>query len=153
MMRRLKLCLFVMIVAAAALRADTTRPAGDWDSVTVPPMKTSIYVGSVTLTTSVFRREGEIYRATYEAKVWPWFFWSEKGSIAINLPGADLTRLLRGERVEFTGAAENQKKKPRHVTGRVERVDAANGKIKVRVGADDVTLVFNGPYRFTNVVK
>jgi hypothetical protein len=153
MMPRLSLYLLLGLGAASALRADTTQLAGDWDSVRIAPMKTSIYVGSVSLTTGEFRREGERFTATYEARVWPWFFWGETGHITINLSAADLERLGRGERVEFTGEATNHKHKPRHVSGRADRTDAANGKIKVRVGVDDTELIFNGTYRFNNVVK
>jgi len=154
MMSRSRLCLLLVMGAVSALlRADTTRLVGDWDSVRIAPMKTSIYVGSVSLTTGEFRREGDRFTATYEAKVRPWFFWGETGHITINLSPADLERLNRGERVEFTGEATNHKNKPRHVSGRADRTDAANGKIKVRVGVDDTELIFNGTYRFNNVVK
>jgi len=153
MMPRLRLCLILLLGAVPPLPADTTGPAGEWDSVTVAPVKTSIYVGSVTLTTGEFRRDGDQYTATYAAKVWPWFFWNETGRITITLPQAELARLTRGERVEFTGEASNHKNKPRHVTGRADRIDAATGRIKVRVGVDDTELIFNSTYRFNNVVK
>jgi hypothetical protein len=154
MLRRLLYC-FVLLtaVAVAALRADTSQKVGDWDSVTVESVKTSIYVGTVRLTTGVFQRDGDSFTTTYEAKVWPWFFWSETGRITITLPYASLEKLSRGERVEFTGEALNQKNKPRHVTGYAERADAATGKIKVRIGVDDTELIFNSTYRFNNVVK
>ena len=116
-------------------------------------MKTSIYVGSVTLTPGVFRREGDKFSATYEAKVWPWFFWSETGQITIFLGEAELEKLARGERIEFAGQAFNHKKKSRKVTGRAEFLNGASGKIKVRIGVDDMELTFNGTYRFNNAVK
>ena len=147
------LCSLLLLAAVAAVRADTSQQVGEWDSVTMPTVKTSIYVGSVTLTTGVFRRDGDTFSTTYEAKVWPWFFWSETGRITIRLPQADLVRLARGERVEFTGEAFNHKNKPRHVTGRADRIDAATGRLKVRIGVDDTEIIFNGTYRFNNVVK
>jgi hypothetical protein len=145
--------LFLLLGAAVFLRADTSKIIGDWDSVSMAPVKTSIYVGSVKLTTSEFRRAGDKFTATYEAKVWPWFFWSESGKIAISLPLAELEKLARGERVEFSGEAFNHKYKPRHVTGRAERTDPASGTIKVRIRVDDTELIFNTTYRFNNVVK
>ena len=149
MMRRLILCLFLMVgVVVSGLRADTTQLAGNWDSVRIPPMKTSIYVGSVTLTTGEFRRDGDKFTATYEAKVWPWFFWGETGRISILLPDADLASLAQGEKAEFTGDAQNHKNKPRKVTGRAQPADATSGKIKVRVSVDGTELIFNGTYRF-----
>jgi len=153
MMSRPRLCLFLLLAAMAPLRADTTQLIGDWDSVTIAPVKTSIYVGSVTLATSEFRRNGDKFLATYEAKVWPWFFWSETGRITITLALAELQKLAGGERVEFTGDAFNHKNKPRHVTGRAERTNPANGRIKVRISVDGTELIFNTTYRFNNVVK
>ncbi len=153
MPRPLLCLLFLLTAVCGRLCADTSQSVGDWDSVTVAPVKTSIYVGSVTLITGVFQREGDVFNTTYEAKVWPWFFWSESGRISITLPQSELLRLSRGERVEFKGEAFNQKNKPRHVTGHADRVDAATGKIKVRIGVDDTEIIFNGTYRFNNVVK
>jgi len=153
MLLRLKLCLPLLCVAVVASRADTSAGIGDYDAVTISPMKTSIYVGSVTLTTGVFQRAGDQFSTTYEAKVFPWFFWGETGRITITLPESELQKLARGERAEFTGEATNHKKKPRLVTGRADRVDAATGKIKVRISADGTELVFNGTYRFDPLAK
>lgn len=123
-------------------------PAPAFDRVEVPAMKTSVYVGTVTLTTGAFVRTGEAFESTYEAKVFPWFFWSEHGRIAMRVPAAELARLARGERIEFTGDARNQRDKPRRVTGHAEPADATSGRIKVRIHLDDLTLVFEGAYRF-----
>jgi hypothetical protein len=153
MMFRSILYSLLVLAAVTRLGADTTQRSGDWDSVTVATVKTSIYVGSVTLTTGEFVRQGDNYTTTYEAKVWPWFFWSEHGSITITLPEAELLKLTKGQRAEFSGEARNQKNKPRHVTGYAEQTNPANGKIKVRIGVDDTELVFNSTYRFNNVVK
>ena len=142
-----------LLLGAVTLRADLSRPAGDWDVVTVAPMKTSIYVGSVTLTTTDFRREGDRFTTTYEAKVRPWFFWSETGRATITMTAAQLEKLAKGERVEFTGGGANHKNKPRTISGYAERTDGATGKIKVRLNADGIELIFNGTYRFNNAVK
>ena len=142
---------FILLTAllfTAARAAESAAPAPTLDRVIVPPMKTSIYVGSVTLTTSAFRRDGDKFAATYEAKVFPWFFWSETGGITITVTAADLARLARGETVEFVGDAFNHKNKPRKVTGRAQPADARSGKFKVRIHVDDVELIFNGPYQF-----
>jgi hypothetical protein len=148
-----RLCFLLLLAAVASLQADLSKPAGEWDSVTIEPVKTSIYVGSVTLSTSEFRRTGDDFTATYEAKVWPWFWWNETGHITIHLAAAELARLARGERVEFTGDAANQKNKARHVTGRADRTGEGKGKIKVRIGVDDTELIFNSTYRVNNVFR
>jgi hypothetical protein len=147
-MPRLKLCLLLVLGAVASLAADLPKPGGA--RVIVAPMKTSIYVGSVTLTTADFVQTGDEFASTYEAKVRPWFFWGESGKITIKLPGSDLTRLALGQTVEFTGEAANQKNKPRTVTGRAQPADPLSGKIKVRIMADGIELIFNGTYQLTD---
>lgn len=137
-----------MRLAAAFLALSLAAAAAEPPArVTVPAMKTGIYVGSVTLTPGVFERDGDTFQATYEAKVWPWFFWGETGRITIRLPAADFAKLAQGGTVEFTGEAANHRNKPRKVSGRAQPADATTGKIKVRIGVDDTELIFNGTYR------
>jgi hypothetical protein len=147
MMSRLRLCLFLMLGAVAYLRADTTPILTGWDRLSVAPMKTSIYVGSVILTTGVFEREGSTLATTYVAKVRPWFFWGETGKITLTLTDTDLANLAKGGKAQFTGAAFNHRNKPRQVTGRAEPANATSGKFKVRIIADGVELIFNGTYQ------
>jgi hypothetical protein len=118
-----------------------------FSKVEVPQMKTSVYVGSVTLTMSAFERSGDVLTATYNAKVVPWP-WSEKGNITIDFPEEDLERLSRGETVELKGKAVNAKNKTHAVTARAQPADASTGKLKVRVQVSGATLIFNGTYRF-----
>jgi hypothetical protein len=141
----MRLLLILMFCLAGGSSATAT-PA--WERVTVAPMKTSIYVGSVRLISSVFERQGEQFSATYEAKVFPWAFWSETGTIRLQVAPAELARLARGEVIDFTGDAANHKGKPRRVTGRAYPAGIDTGKIKVRIAVDDTELIFNGNYRF-----
>ena len=147
-MRMLRLLPLLLACAAVALQAETTArtPA----RVMVGPMKTGIYVGSVTLTLTPLVRKGDGFESSYEAEVFPWFFWGESGPITIKLPQDDLDRLARRETVEFTGDAANEKGKPRTITGRAQPADATSGKIKVRIMADGIELIFNGTYEFAN---
>jgi len=148
MMPRLRLCLLLTLGAVAPLpAAELAAALPGWDQVTVAPMKTSIYIGSVTLTSEPFVRSGATLATRYEARVWPWFFWNETGRITIPLTAANLANLERGEATEFTGGATNHKNKPREVTGRAQPADATSGKFKIRIKADGYELIFNGTYR------
>ncbi len=147
-MRLLLLCLLL----ALPITTRAVAPAF-WDRVSIEEMKTSIYVGHVTLTTAVFERTGSTLASTYEAKVFPWFFWGETGRITITLTDAELASLARGETTDFTGDARNHKDKPRRVTGRAYPADATTGRIKVRIHVDDVELIFNGNYRFESAAS
>ena len=148
MMSRSRLCLLLMLSAVAPLPAATAPILTGWDRISVAPMKTSIYVGSVTLTTGVFERQGSTLGTTYEAKVFPWFFWGETGKITITLADAELANLAKGEKAEFIGEAANHKNKPRKVTGFAQPADATSGKFKIRILADGHELIFNGTYQF-----
>lgn len=141
----------LFLCSAGAAQAEV--PSLATPHVLVAPMKTSIYIGSVTLTTTEFVPQDEIFLARYEAKVRPWFFWGETGQITVKLPAADLTRLALGQTVEFTGEATNHKNKPRTVTGRAQPANPTSGKIKVRIMADGIELIFNGSYRFEAAAK
>ena len=143
----------LLVLLAAQLGAAPPSVATGWERVEIAPLKTSIYVGTVTLSTKTFARSGSTLSTTYEAKVFPWFFWGETGRITITLADADLVHLAKGETAEFTGEAFNHKHKPRKVTGRAQPVDATSGKIKVRIMADGVELIFNGTYRFGAAAK
>jgi len=152
-MSRSILCLTLMLTAVAPLRAQPVAIATGWDRIAIAPMKTSIYVGSVTLTPGVLVRSGSTLSSTYEAKVRPWFFWGETGQLTITLTDAAQASMARGERAEFTGGATNHKNKPRTVTGYAQPADASSGKIKVRIMADGIELIFNGTYRFETAAK
>ncbi len=150
MMPRLRLYLCLLLGAAGGLRAPAAPDLTNWEHVRVAPMKTSIYIGSVRLTTGTFERTDSTLAATYEAKVVPWFFWGETGRISITLTDTDLASMARGETAEFTGEAFNHKNKPRQVTGRVQPATATSGKIKVRIMADGIELIFNSTYEFAD---
>jgi len=113
-------------------------------------MRTSIYIGSVTLTVSPLERiDGSFdYSADYEARVIPWLFWNESGTITLSPSEADIGRLIEGETIEITGNATNHRGKPRSVSARIQPEDADAGTIKVRIDAGGTKLIFNGSYRF-----
>lgn len=154
MMPSLRLCLFLLLGAATGLRAAPPPAATTgWDRVLIPPMKTSSFFGSVTLITEPLVRQGSTLVTGYEARVWPWFFWSETGRITITLTDANLASMARSETTEFTGEASNHKKKPRQVTGRAVPTDAFSGKFKIRIMADGHEVIFNGGYRLESGAK
>ncbi|HEY9154386.1 MAG TPA: hypothetical protein VIM69_04605 [Opitutaceae bacterium] len=117
--------------------------------VVIDPVKTSIYVGSVTLRTAPMKRTGESYEADYTAKVFPYFFESEKGHLSITFTNDDLATLAKGQVVFFKGHAENADHEPRRIEGRALPADPTHGKIKVRVFVTQkIQLIFNAEYRF-----
>ena len=139
---------FLLAVFSPALRAEEI-PLTRYTTVSVEPAKTSIYIGSVTLTMPVFTRQGITYSTTYAARVFPYFFYNEKGSLSIDVPDEDLRKLERGETIEFKGRAKTTGGEDRRVEGRAQPTDATSGKIKVRVFVSQkIQLIFNTTYRF-----
>lgn len=121
-----------------------------YDEVTVAPARTSIYVGSVGLTLTPLERNNGGYRSTYAARVRPYFFASERGTMQITFDDHHQQRLAAGETVTFEGEAINEAGHRRQISGRAEPTDPLSGKIKVRVHVSPrIELVFNTTYRFT----
>lgn len=135
-----------LLLLLAPVRAATPLPA----RAEVAAAWTSIYVGAVTLRTTEFTRGSDgSFRATYTARVIPYFPANEAGTIAITVTDADLVRLLAGEAVDFTGAARNGQDEQRAVSGRATPVDARHGRLKVRVRVSPrIELIFNTTYHF-----
>lgn len=149
MLRRFPLLVLCAVGLALPLFA-AERPLSDFNRIEIATTKTSIYVGSVTMTMPTFSREGATYQSTYHAKVFPYFFSSEKGRITINATDEMLRRLERGESVEFTGHGVSTDGDERRIEGRAVPTDALSGKIKVRVFVSQkIQLIFNTTYRFT----
>ena len=119
-----------------------------YDQVEIARTKTSIYVGSVTMTMTPFLRKNSVYRANYSAKVFPYFFMNEHGWISIELGDESLRQLEKGETIQFKGQGMSSDGEPRHIEGRAVPADASTGKIKVRVFVSKrIQLIFNTTYR------
>lgn len=144
------------LFVAAWLVLTLGRPAGAEEAplsryafVEIEPAKTSIYIGSVTMTMPRFARKDGAFSSTYHARVFPYFFSSENGKLSISFSDDELRRLERGETVQFTGRAENTDGEERRIEGRAVPTNATTGKIKVRVFVSKkIELIFNTTYRF-----
>lgn len=129
-------------------------PLSTYDQVTIAPTKTSIYIGTVSMTMPTMTRSKGVYESTYQAKVFPYFFSSESGKFSIEISDEQLRQLERGEVVEFKGRGENTDREERRVEGKATPADATSGKIKVRVWVSKkIELIFNTTYRFGEAEK
>lgn len=148
MLRRLLLACLSLALGGSTARATEDLTLRRYDLVTVEPVSTSIYVGSVSLAVTPFIRQAGVYHSNYVAKVFPYFFWGERGWIAIDMSDADLRRLALGEVVQFKGRGRNDDGEERHIEGRAVPADAHSGKIKVRVFVSKrIQLIFNSTYK------
>ena len=147
MIRRL-LLLALLSATSLAWAADIDVRA--YDHVLIAPTRTSIYIGSVRMTMPSFTRDREgTYSSTYQAKVFPYFFYNEHGTLSITVSDDQLRQLARGEPVEFHGQGKSSEGEPRRIEGKATPVDPLTGKIKVRVFVSKkIQLIFNTTYRF-----
>src|SRR3954468_5940092 len=153
MPRRWPLAWYIAFFATTMLWSGLLRaeelPLSRYAAVEIETAKTSIYIGSVTMTMPPFTRKDGAFSSTYNARVFPYFFESEKGKLSITISDDELRRLERGETVQFTGRAENTDGQERRIEGRAVPTNATSGKIKVRVlVSKKIELIFNTTYRF-----
>jgi hypothetical protein len=139
------------IVIAATLAASAARGAdaslAPYAAVDVEPVKTWVYLASVTLSVGRFVRHGDSFTATYAAKVFPYFFYNEQGSLRIDVPDDALRQLAAGHPFDFKGNAVREDGKVRRVDGTVTPIDAGTGRIRVRLFySRRIVLVFRTTY-------
>ncbi|MSU66004.1 MAG: hypothetical protein EXS38_07890 [Opitutus sp.] len=124
-------------------------PPDRFDHVAVADAKTSIYIGTVTMTMPAFVRKSGTYESSYAARVFPFFFSNEQGRVTIDLPDDALRQLERGETIAFHGRGVRGDGAERRLEGTATPLDAASGKLKVRVFVSKrIELIFNTTYRF-----
>jgi hypothetical protein len=153
-MARFASVLFVAagLLASARGAPGSDRPAEAYARVDIAPAKTSIYIGTVSMTMPAFTRAAGTYTSTYVAKVFPFFFSNESGQLSVEISDALLHQLGRGESIEFSGRAVNESGAERRIEGKATPADAASGKLKVRVFVSRrIELIFNTTYRFPAV--
>lgn len=149
MFLRAGLFCFCALLLAGGLRAAIDSNPALYNRVEIAPTKTSIYVGSVTMTMPTFQRKGTTYEADYTAKVFPYFFYNEQGRLYIEVPDATLRHLERGETIQFEGRGVRSDGVTRHVEGRAVPTSPSTGTIKVRVFVTrKIQLIFNTTYKF-----
>lgn len=138
------LCLLALTVHAA------DESLARFEHVVVDPAKTSIYVGSVTMSFTPATRKAGVFESNYTAKVFPYFFMNEHGTLTLDAPDETLRKLARGESVEFAGRGVSSDGKPRRFEGTAKPTDATSGKLKVRAFVSKrIDLVFDMTYHFT----
>ena len=137
--------------AAVSLRgaAPVNDPAlARYDRLEVAATKTSIYIGRVTMTMPAFVRAGGTYETTYTAKVFPYFFSNENGTLKIEISDDMLRAIDRGQSIEFKGRGVSTTGEERPIEGKATPTSATEGKLKVRVFVSKrIELIFNTTYR------
>ncbi len=130
-MRRLLTPVSLALLAALPLRADDSMAR--FNVVDIKPAVVSVFIATVTMTMPPFVRKNTVYSSTYTAKVFPYFFYNEKGRIWIVVPEDLLQRAAKGQPVDFVGHALSDAGEERRVEGHAVPMGPWGGKIRVRV--------------------
>lgn len=125
---------------AALLLATTASVSGGgaaiarFERIAIEPATAYFYsIASVTMTFKPFIRQRSAFSSTYSARVFPYFFFSEKGRIWIVATDEELRRVDRGEAVDFAGLAFNSSGEERRIEGHATPTGPSTGRIRVLV--------------------
>jgi hypothetical protein len=137
--------LLALTLSAPLCGADD--PLAPYSVVAIKPATTSIIIATVSMTMPPFVRKKFVYSSTYYAKVFPYFFYNERGRIWIIVSDDDLRRVAKGQTVDVTGHALSDSGEERKVNGRATPTGPTSGKIKVRVFVTRrIALVYDTTY-------
>jgi hypothetical protein len=129
---RLSPVLALAFAAALPLRAADADLAR-FGTVTIRPSTAYLVIAAVTMTMPPFARHDGVYTSSYFAKVFPYFYFNEKGRIWITGPDDALRLVARGKPIDFKGRAVSDGGDPRRVEGHVTPTGRLRGNIEVRV--------------------
>jgi hypothetical protein len=127
------LSLAVLALAAAGTARGGGDPLARFNVVAIKPASTSLFLATVSMSFQPFVLHRTVFSSTYSARVFPYFFWSEKGRIWIVVPADGLSRADHGETIAFTGHARNEAGEERKVEGHATPTGPLGGNIQVRV--------------------
>lgn len=107
---RSQLATLLVLVALAPVRSGGQTAAGpkiaspNVRKILVEPSSTSLAGGKARLNVPTLTRQPGVCVGSYQLKVTPYFFKSEKGRISITVPDQALVKLTQNTPLEFTGS-------------------------------------------------
>jgi hypothetical protein len=116
----------------------------------IAPSSAPVASGKATLTIGPLRRTGDIFAGDYQVKVAPYFFKSEKGKLAIEVPAESLAKVINGKSAEITGTATTNGKgeRKRRIDATATPADGNRGALKLWFVSGGRKMVFNTSYQF-----
>ena len=108
----------------------------------LPTAKATLIVGPLT-------RTNGIYVGDFKVKVFPYFFKSDRGRLAINVPDQALAAINQGKTVAITGTSTSTKSGTvRHVEIRALPKDGDQGTVCLWFMVGDQKMIFTSTYHF-----
>lgn len=143
------LALLAGLGAWAGAAPPSTNPPPAGRTLLISPSSTAVAGGKAVLTIGPLRRTGEIYAGDYQMKVSPYFFKSEKGRLAINVPDATLALVTNLRPAEITGTAttKGEGSEPRRIDATATPTNHHQGNLKLWFVSGDRKMVFHTSYQ------
>jgi hypothetical protein len=150
---KLQLLLPALLVAACghALAApNSTNPASVNRILIIDPSSMPVAAGKAVLTIGELRRSNGVYSGDYKMAVFPYFFRSEEGKLAIKVSDECLAKANEGKVVAVVGTATKNGKGGvcRHVDVTATPADCNHGMLKLWFMAGDRKMTFEPAYHF-----
>jgi hypothetical protein len=123
----------VLALALASRLAGADDPLAPYRIVSIKPSITSVIVATVSMTMPPFVRTRTLYSSTYYARVFPYFFYNERGRIWMTISDDDLRKVASGASIDFKGRALSDAGDERRVEGHATPTGPLTGKIRVKV--------------------
>lgn len=116
----------------------------------IEPSSMPIAKGTATLTIGVLERAAGIYTGDYKVNVFPYFFKTEKGRLAIVVSDESLAKLSQGKVTPITGTATTSGKggETRRIGATATPVNNDRGTLKLWFTAGDRKMIFEPAYHF-----
>src|SRR5271163_2163094 len=106
-----------------------------------------------TLIIGPLTRTNGIYAGDFKVKVFPYFFKSDWGRLAINVPDKALAEMNQGKAVAVTGTSTSTKNGiVRHIEITATPKDRDHGTVSLWFMVGNQKMIFNPAYQFTNNV-
>jgi len=145
--------LFLLLLAASWCAAQAAPPATgsaspvlilDNSTMPLPTAKATLSIGPLT-------RANGVYAGDFKVKVFPYFFKSDRGRLAINIPDEALAAVNQGKTVSFSGTSTSTKNGiVRHIEITATPMDHDHGTVTLWFMAGDQKMIFTPAYHFAS---
>ena len=150
-MRKIIWCLLLQVLSlhvtlAAPPSTNTASPVLILENSTLPLM-----TAKATLIVSPLTRTNGVYAGDFKVKIFPYFFRSDRGRLAINVSDTALAAVYEGKTVVVSGTSTSTKNGTvRHIEITATPKDRDHGTINLWFMVGDQKMIFTPAYHFTN---
>jgi hypothetical protein len=148
------LCLLLLLASSWGAAHATLTAANSASRVLIlenstmplPTARATLIIGPLT-------RTNGIYAGDFKVKVFPYFFKSDRGRLAIEVPDKTLAEMNQGKAVAVTGTATSTKNGiVRHIEITATPKDRDHGTVSLWFMVGNQKMIFNPAYQFSSNV-